>query len=71
MKQKGRLQAGADADITVFDPTTVSDKATFEGGLEFSEGVEYVFVGGVLVLDKGETVPSVFPGQAVYGRFRQ
>ena len=71
MKQKGRLQVGADADITVFDPTTVSDKATFEGGLEFSEGVEYVIVGGVLVLEKGETVPSVFPGQAVYGKFRQ
>ena len=71
MKQKGRLQVGADADITVFDPATVRDRATFEGGLQFSEGVEYVLVGGVLVLEKGQTVPAVFPGQPVYGRFRQ
>jgi N-acyl-D-aspartate/D-glutamate deacylase len=71
MKQKGRLQIGADADITIFDPDTVGDRATFDGGLEFSEGVEYVLVGGVLILEKGETVPNVFPGQAVYGKYRQ
>lgn len=71
MRQKGRLQVGADADITIFDPDTVRDRATFEGGLEFSEGVEYVLVGGVLILEKGETVPDVFPGQPVYGKFRQ
>ena len=71
MRQKGRLQVGADADITIFDPDTVRDRATFEGGLEFSEGVEYVLVGGILILEKGETVPDVFPGQPVYGKFRQ
>ena len=71
MIQKGRLQEGADADITVFDPATVSDQATFEGGLEFSKGVTYVIVGGVPILEKGETVPGVFPGQPVYGKFKK
>jgi cytosine/adenosine deaminase-related metal-dependent hydrolase len=71
MKRKGRLQIGADADITIFDPGTVRDRATFDGGLEFSEGVEYVLVGGVLALEKGVTVPDVFPGQPVFGKHRQ
>lgn len=71
MKKKGRLQVGADADITVFNPETVTDKATFEKGLAFSEGVEFVIVNGVLVLKNGKTVPGVFPGQAVYGKFKK
>jgi cytosine/adenosine deaminase-related metal-dependent hydrolase len=71
MKRKGRLQIGADADITIFDPGTVRDRATFDGGLEFSEGVEYVLVGGVLALENGDTVPDVFAGQPVYGKHRQ
>ena len=48
MRFKGRIQLGADADITVFNPETVKDKATFEDGLAFSEGIEYVIVNGVL-----------------------
>jgi hypothetical protein len=71
MRFKGRIQVGADADITVFDPNTIVDKATFEGGLEFSEGIEYVMVNGTFVLKKGETVPNVFPGQGVYGKFKK
>jgi dihydroorotase len=70
MKQKGRLQVGADADITIFDPATVRDKATFEKGLEFSEGIEYVLVNGVVVVREGNTVNNVFPGQPVYGKFK-
>jgi N-acyl-D-aspartate/D-glutamate deacylase len=71
MKKKGRLQVGADADITVFNPATVTDKATFEKGLAFSEGVEYVIVNGVLVLKNGKIVPAIFPGQPVYGKFKK
>ena len=44
MRFKGRMQVGADADITIFNPNTVIDKATFEKGLEFSAGIEYVMV---------------------------
>lgn len=71
MRFKGRIQVGADADITVFDPNTIIDKATFEGGLEFSEGIEYVLVNGTFVLKNGETVANVFPGQGVYGKFKK
>ncbi|MCL6257724.1 amidohydrolase family protein [Aquiflexum sp. TKW24L] len=71
MRFKGRIQVGADADITVFDPNTIIDKATFEEGLEFSSGIEYVLVNGTFVLKNGETVPNVFPGQGVYGRFKK
>jgi dihydroorotase len=68
MAHKGRMQEGADADITVFDPGRVIDTATFEGDLSNSEGVEYVLVNGVLVVREGATVEDVFPGRPVLGR---
>jgi len=71
MRFKGRIQVGADADITIFNPDKVIDKATFEKGLEFSEGIEYVMVNGSFVLRNGKTVNNVFPGQAVYGKFKK
>ncbi len=71
MRFKGRIQVGADADITIFNPNTVIDKATFEEGLKFSEGIEYVMVNGSFVLKNGKTVNNVFPGQAVYGKFKK
>jgi dihydroorotase-like cyclic amidohydrolase len=71
MRYKGRLQIGADADITIFNPNTVIDKATFENGLAFSEGIEYVIVNGVVVLKNGKTVKNSFPGQPIYGKFKK
>ncbi len=71
MRFKGRIQVGADADITIFNPNTIIDKATFEKGLEFSAGVEYVIVNGNFILKNGKTVNNVFPGQAVYGKFKK
>jgi dihydroorotase len=71
MRFKGRIQVGADADITIFNPDTIIDKATFEKGLEFSAGIEYVMVNGSFVLRNGKTESKVFPGQAVYGKFKK
>ena len=71
MRFKGRIQVGADADITIFNPNSIIDKATFEKGLEFSAGIEYVMVIGTFVLRKGKTVTAVFPGQPVYGKFKK
>ena len=71
MRFKGRIQAGADADITIFNPNTVIDKSTFDKGLEFSAGIEYVMVNGVFVLKGGKTVLNVFAGQPVYGKYKR
>jgi N-acyl-D-aspartate/D-glutamate deacylase len=70
-KQKGRIQVGADADITIFDPEKISDRASFEDGLQFSEGIQQVLVNGVLVVDDGKTVTNVSPGQALMGKYRR
>ncbi|MEM9689043.1 MAG: amidohydrolase family protein [Pseudomonadota bacterium] len=67
MQRKGRLQVGADADITMFDPAYIIDTATFEQDLSFSRGVEYVIVNGTLVVDQGEPIDGVFPGRPVIG----
>jgi dihydroorotase len=63
-KNKGRIRVGADADITVFDPARVIDKATFEEPLQYSEGIEFVLVNGVSVVKDGKLVDGVFPGRA-------
>ena len=67
-KRKGRLQPGMDADITVFDPETIIDTATFEDGLYHSVGVAHVLVGGAFVVRGGKNVPGATPGQALLGR---
>ncbi len=71
MRLKGRIQIGADADITIFDPDKIIDKSTFEKGLEFSEGIQFVMVNGVFVIKNGNTVEHIFPGQPVYGKFKK
>jgi N-acyl-D-aspartate/D-glutamate deacylase len=63
-KEKGRIRIGADADITVFDPNRVIDKATFDSPLQYSEGIPFVLVNGVAVVKNGELVEGVFPGRA-------
>jgi len=65
MRSKGRIAMGADADITVFDPARVIDRATFENPAQYSEGIEYVLVNGTLVVKGGELVGGVAPGLAV------
>jgi dihydroorotase len=69
MNRKGRIQPGADADVTVFDLGTIRDTATFESGLSYSTGVLHVLVGGVFVVRDGESVKDVFPGRPVLGRY--
>lgn len=69
MRRKGRIQIGAIADITVFDPDTIIDTATFEDDLSYSEGVAHVVVDGVPVVRDGSLVEGVFPGKALVGRY--
>ncbi len=53
LTDRGVLKKGLKADIVIFDPLEIQDKATFTDSAHFSEGVEYVFVNGVAVLAQG------------------
>ena len=53
---KGRLNVGADADITVFDYDTIQDTATFESPASAPKGIEYVLIGGEVALERGEII---------------
>jgi dihydroorotase len=65
MKHKGRVQVGADADLTLFDPDKVVDRATYSHPTVPSAGIPYVIVGGTPVVDGGEIVKAAFPGKGV------
>jgi N-acyl-D-aspartate/D-glutamate deacylase len=63
---RGLLRPGQWADVTVFDPKTAIDKATFENPHQYAEGIEYVLVNGKLVLDRGRPT-GARPGTILYG----
>jgi N-acyl-D-aspartate/D-glutamate deacylase len=68
--KKGRIEIGADADLVVFDPATVIDRATYEDSPRASEGIPHVLVGGTFVVRDGELVTGAFPGRALRSRPR-
>jgi N-acyl-D-aspartate/D-glutamate deacylase len=65
MRDKGRLRAGADADITVFDPATVRDASTYTEPALPSVGMRYVLVNGGLVVKDGKVQASVPAGKGI------
>jgi N-acyl-D-amino-acid deacylase len=66
LADRGLLKPGMYADITVFDPAMIIDRATFEEPSQLAIGVSYVFVNGVPVVDGGQTT-SALPGRALRG----
>jgi N-acyl-D-aspartate/D-glutamate deacylase len=65
---KGRMQIGADADITVFDPATVADRSTIADPAQMAAGVSYVMVMGQVV-KRGDVVnEDVRPGLPIRSR---
>jgi N-acyl-D-amino-acid deacylase len=56
LKNKGTLSAGADADITIFDPAKIEDKSTYAEPFNAPFGVEYVVIGGGVALRHGEII---------------
>ena len=64
MATKGRVRVGADADLTVFDPATVIDRATYEDAGIPSAGIPYVLIGGQVVVDRGQ-LTKARPGRAI------
>ncbi|HEU5451566.1 MAG TPA: amidohydrolase family protein [Terriglobales bacterium] len=65
MKERGRIGVGAVADLTVFDPERVIDKATFDNPAQYSEGMRYVLVGGTPVVSQGRFVDGAAPGAGI------
>jgi dihydroorotase len=65
LRNKGRVRVGADADLVLFNPDTVTDRATYTQPDLPSEGIPHVLVGGVFVVRDGKFQPGVNPGKAV------
>jgi N-acyl-D-amino-acid deacylase len=66
LTDRGLVKPGMFADITVFNPATVIDRATFEQPHQPSVGIEYVFVNGQMVLKRGQ-ITSTRPGRGLRG----
>ncbi len=70
MRNKGRIKVGADADIAIFDPSTVIDNATYEKPEQPSSGIPFVLVNGTVVVRDGKVVGDVNPGVGIKGEAR-
>ena len=70
MARKGRLQAGADADIVIFDPEQIIDRATYREPTLPPLGFAVVLVNGVVVVRDGRLQAGVHPGRAVRAAVR-
>jgi N-acyl-D-amino-acid deacylase len=66
LDRRGFLKEGMFADVVVFDPTTITDRATFEKPHQYAVGMKHVFVNGVQVLKDGEHTGAK-PGRALWG----
>jgi dihydroorotase/N-acyl-D-amino-acid deacylase len=66
LADRGVLKAGMWADVVIFDPATITDRATFENPNQLSVGMEYVLVNGVPVIDGGKPT-NALPGKVIKG----
>jgi cytosine/adenosine deaminase-related metal-dependent hydrolase len=65
LRRKGRLQPGCDADIVVFDPATITDRARYDDSTRPSAGIRHVLVNGAFVVRDGDIVADARPGRPV------
>jgi len=65
MQERGRLQEGMVADITLIDPYNVTDNATYDKGTLPTTGLPYVLVNGAIVVKDSKVLPDVYPGQPI------
>ena len=66
LRDRGLIRQGMFADITIFDPAKVIDRATFESPNQYPIGIEYVLVNGTISVDKGQRT-SALAGRAIRG----
>jgi len=66
LQQRGLLRQGYFADVTIFDPKTVIDRATFEEPNQYPVGINYVIVNGQIEVDNGQRTPAL-AGRALHG----
>jgi len=67
MRDKGRIRVGADADLTIFDPSRIIDRATYREPSLPADGIQYVVVNGTPIVRGGALVKGVTPGRGVRG----
>jgi len=65
MRRKGRVQAGMDADLVVFDPDTITDRASYQRSTLTSLGIRHVLVNGIFVVRDGALEAGARPGRPV------
>lgn len=68
LKNKGRLKAGSDADMVIFDIEKITDRADFLGMGEpnaVPEGIDYVIINGKIVVEYGKIIKEILPGRAI------
>jgi cytosine/adenosine deaminase-related metal-dependent hydrolase len=70
MRGKGRLGPGSDADVVVFDPGTIADRASYRDSTRPSAGIRHVLVNGTFVVRDGQLVIGAAPGRPVRGEAR-
>ena len=70
MKKKGRISNGSDADITIFDPEKIIDRATYDDPSRFSEGIKFVIVNGSVVMENGVIKENRFSGKPIRGMIK-
>lgn len=68
MAGRGRVRPGAVADLTLFDPAEVIDRATCEAPDRYSTGIVHVLVGGAFVVRDSALVAGAVPGRPIRGR---
>jgi N-acyl-D-aspartate/D-glutamate deacylase len=65
IKDRGMLQKGALADITIFNPQKVNNRASYTNPYQSSEGIEYVLINGKLVLEKDRFYSTELAGKVL------